>query len=124
MVVMKIGLYAGALAFVGVTWASWSVGYAPELALVRGLFGFMAMSAVGYVGAIVVVTAPRATASPAAAAAPEREREDAEPERAAAASPFEIDAADDPGGGGAEPIPFRPREEAPAAPAELERRAA
>ncbi len=47
MVVMKLGLYAAALTFLGVTWASWSVGYAPELALVRGLLGFMAMTTVG-----------------------------------------------------------------------------
>ena len=124
MIVMKIGLYAGSLAFVGVTWSSWSVGYAPELALVRGLLGFIAMTAVGYVGAIVVVTAP--LVAPAAAAAPEQEGESGSDE---AASPFEIGAADDPGGDGstresAEPIAFRPRAEAPAVPAELERQAA
>ena len=119
MVVMKFGLYAAALTFMGVTWVSWSVGYTPELALVRGLLAFMAMTAVGYVGAIVVVTAPRVAQT--AAAAPGGEQEDAAED---ALSALDSSADDGAGGGGVTPIPFRARAEPTAAPTEFERQAA
>ncbi len=70
-------------------------------------------------GAIVVVTAPRVAQS--AAAGSDREQQDERQDDEGPSSAFEIGAADDLSGGGAEPIPFRPGAETPA---DLERRAA
>lgn len=58
MAVLKLGLVLAGLAFAWVSWASWSAGYTPEIALLRGLLAFCAASVVGYVGALIVATAP------------------------------------------------------------------
>ena len=58
MLVMRLGLLIAAAGFVGATVASMQAGYPPEQALVRGLLSFMALSFVGYLGELVVVTAP------------------------------------------------------------------
>lgn len=58
MAVLQLGLILGGIAFAGVSWASWTAGYGPEVAVVRGLVAFMAASLVAYAGAVVVVTAP------------------------------------------------------------------
>lgn len=59
MGVLRLGLIVAAFAFVYVTWASWSAGYYPEIAMFRGLLAFMAVSFVGYLGELVVATTPQ-----------------------------------------------------------------
>ncbi len=58
MVILRVGLVVGALAFLYVAWASWSAGYPPEVASVRGIVAFIAVVIVGYVGELIVATAP------------------------------------------------------------------
>ncbi len=57
MPVFRFGLSLAALGFLYVSWASWSAGYWPEVALLRGLVAFMAVSLVAYAGELVVATA-------------------------------------------------------------------
>ncbi len=72
MPVLTLGLAAAGIAFLYVSWASWSAGYPPEVALLRGLVGFMATALVGYVGEFIVATAPPGAAEqPAAAEQPQ-----------------------------------------------------
>jgi hypothetical protein len=71
MAVMQLGLTAAAIAFLFVSWASWSAGYGPEIAVVRGLVSFMAVSLLAYVGELVVATAPPVQRQLADAAADE-----------------------------------------------------
>lgn len=72
MPMLTLGLTAAGLAFLYVSWASWSAGYPPEVALLRGLVGFMAAALVGYAGEFIVATAPpRAAEQPAAAEQPQ-----------------------------------------------------
>ena len=54
---LKLGLMLGGIAFLWVSWASWSAGYPPEIAAVRGLIGFMAICTVAYFAELVVSTA-------------------------------------------------------------------
>jgi hypothetical protein len=56
---MKLGLIAGALSTVLVSWLSLEAGFPPEAAILRGLVAFMAVTFVGYLGELVVATAPR-----------------------------------------------------------------
>lgn len=81
MVILRLGLIVGSLAFLYVGWASWSAGYPPEVASVRGVVAFMAVTIVAYFGELVVATAPeqhqpaasstdRSTPATAGAAAP------------------------------------------------------
>ena len=58
MEVLRIGLILGALAFLYVSWASWDAGYPPEVAALRGGVAFMAVTIVGYLGELVVASAP------------------------------------------------------------------
>ena len=68
MPLMMLGLAGAGVAFLYVSWASWSAGYPPEVALLRGLLGFMATALVGYAGEFILATAPsRAAGQPAAA---------------------------------------------------------
>lgn len=72
MPMLTLGLTAAGAAFLYVSWASWSAGYPPEVALLRGLVGFMATALVGYTGELIVATAPpRAAEQPAAAEQPQ-----------------------------------------------------
>ena len=48
---------------------SWNAGYGPEIAVLRGLLAFMAVSLIGYVGELIVATAPPARAAPQAGSA-------------------------------------------------------
>ncbi len=73
MAVMHLGLVVSALGFLYVGWASWSAGYTPEVAAVRALVAFMALSFVAYIGQLIVVTQP-----PKPAVAEEAAAEDAE----------------------------------------------
>ena len=57
MHVLQLGLVFAGAAFLYVGWASWDAGYGPEVAIVRGLVGFMAVSFVGYIGELIVATA-------------------------------------------------------------------
>ena len=67
MPVLTLGLVGAGLAFLYVSWASWSAGYPPEVALLRGFVGFMATALVGYTGELIVATATaRAADEPAA----------------------------------------------------------
>ena len=69
MLVLRIGLALGAAAFLGVALLSWHEGFAPDVALLRGLAGFVAIAVLGYAGELVVATAPLPTAASDAAAA-------------------------------------------------------
>ena len=72
MPVLTLGLAGAGIAFLYVSWASWSAGYPPEVALLRGLVGFMATALVGYAGEFIVATAPPSAAEqPAAAQQPQ-----------------------------------------------------
>ncbi len=58
MPVLQLGLAVAGVAFVYVSWASWAAGYGPDVAVLRGLIGFMAVSLVGYIGELIIATAP------------------------------------------------------------------
>jgi hypothetical protein len=58
MLVLRLGLTVAALGFVIASVASYRAGYPAEVALVRGLLSFMALSFVAYLGELVVVTSP------------------------------------------------------------------
>ena len=58
MHVFRTGLLLSFVVGVGVTWAAWSAGDLVEIALVRGLLGMIAVAFLGYVGELVVLTAP------------------------------------------------------------------
>lgn len=72
MLVFKLALLAGACACVAVAGASWNAGYPPEVALTRGVFAFVAMCVLGFLGQLTVsraegtgATFQRAPAPPA-----------------------------------------------------------
>ncbi len=72
MPVLQLGLACAGVAFLYVSWASWAAGYGPDVAVLRGLIGFMAVSLIGYVGELIIATAPPpAQQIPEQAAAPE-----------------------------------------------------
>ena len=58
MHVFRAGLFLSFVVGVGVTWAAWNAGDVVEIALVRGLLGMIAVAFLGYVGELVVLTAP------------------------------------------------------------------
>lgn len=58
MPVLSIGLVVGAVAGAVVAGGSLDAGFPVEVAIVRGVIGFMAVAVVGYLGELVVVTAP------------------------------------------------------------------
>lgn len=64
MAVLRLGLMIAAVGFVIATIGSARAGYPLEIALVRGLLSFMALSFVAYLGELVVVTSPLANAEP------------------------------------------------------------
>lgn len=59
MPVLSIGLVVGAVIGAFVAGGSLDAGFPVEVAIVRGVIGFMAVAVVGYLGELVVVTAPR-----------------------------------------------------------------
>ena len=69
MAVLRLGLTIAALGFLIATIGSVRAGYPLEIALVRGLLSFMALSFVAYLGELIVVTVP-----PVNAEAPRRDR--------------------------------------------------
>jgi len=66
MPILRIGLIVGSLGFLYVTWASNQAGYPIEVALVRGVLAFMALSFVAYLGELVLATSPPVAARPQA----------------------------------------------------------
>jgi len=58
MVIMRLGLTVAALGFLIATIGSMRAGYPAEMALVRGLLSFMALSFVAYLGELIVATSP------------------------------------------------------------------
>jgi hypothetical protein len=56
MPMLTLALFSGAGAFVYVAWGSWVGGYPPELALARGVVGFMGMSLLGFVAELTIAT--------------------------------------------------------------------
>jgi len=64
MIVLKLGLYLAVVGWGWVSWASWSAGYPPEVALLRGMVAFGAVSLLAYAGELIVATAPPARAKP------------------------------------------------------------
>lgn len=58
MLLLRLGLYAAAIGALYATWASSQAGYPLEVALLRGLLAFMAISAIAYIAELIVVTAP------------------------------------------------------------------
>ncbi len=58
MPVLQLGLTFAGVAFLYVSWASWAAGYGPDVAVLRGLIAFMAVSLVGYIGELIIATAP------------------------------------------------------------------
>lgn len=77
MAILQLGLVVGALCFLYVVWASWSAGYPPEVATLRGVVAFGAVAIVAYIGELIVATAP----------ADEQQAAQHAPERAGAAQP-------------------------------------
>ena len=71
MPMLTLALFSGAGAFVYVAWGSWVGGYPPELALLRGVGGFMAMSFLGFIAEMTIATVrPEAPAVPAVSREP------------------------------------------------------
>lgn len=68
MPMLTLALFSGAGAFLYVAWGSWVGGYPPELALARGVVGFMAVSLLGFVAEFTIATVrperPAQAASP------------------------------------------------------------
>lgn len=64
---MRLALMLGGIAALYVAGASWSAGYPPEMAVVRGVLSFMAVSFIGYLAELVVVTAPAVASDEAGA---------------------------------------------------------
>ncbi len=114
---MQLGLVCAGMAFLYLGWASWDAGYAPEVAIVRGFVGFMAVSLLGYVGELIVATAAPRSEPPQRASRAAGEPASSE---AAAATPVLIGR----GAGLAEETGGREREAPPPALPEQERRAA
>jgi hypothetical protein len=65
MLILRFGLTIAALGCLVATFESSRAGYPIEIAIVRGLLAFMALSFVAYLGELVIATAP-----PPKAAAP------------------------------------------------------
>ena len=84
---MRLGLIVGTIAFAYVTWASSRVGFPIEIALVRGMLGFMGISFVAYLAELVVATSPSESVAD--------EAEDAEDEDADASDDGDDEAEDD-----------------------------
>ncbi len=79
MLVFRIALLVGAFACVAVAGASWRAGYPPELALTRGVFAFVAMCVLGFLGQLTVARAvdgepvPPSAPNPPSASPPDPE---------------------------------------------------
>lgn len=58
MAVLQVGLVLAALAAIVVGAVSWQAGYTPEIAIVRGVVASCVVGVVGYVGELIVGTAP------------------------------------------------------------------
>jgi len=58
MLILRIALFIAAAAALLVAVASSLAGFPPEAAILRGVLAFMAVSFVGYIGELVVATAP------------------------------------------------------------------
>jgi len=58
MLVLRLGLSIAALAFLGSFVLGMRAGFPPELALVRAVLVFMAVSFISYVGELIIATAP------------------------------------------------------------------
>lgn len=72
MPMLKLALIAGACGCLGVSYASWVAGYPPELAVTRGVAGFMAFSLLGFIAELITVEGtPRTPVEPEHAAEPE-----------------------------------------------------
>lgn len=56
MPMLLLALLTGAMTFLYVSWASWVGGFPPEIALFRGVLGFMAISVLGFVAELTVAT--------------------------------------------------------------------
>ncbi len=57
MPMLKLALITGACASLYVSWASWSAGYPPEIAIARGVVGFTAISFLGFCAELVAARA-------------------------------------------------------------------
>ena len=58
MLVLRFGLTVAALMFLGAFVLGMRAGFPPELALVRAVVAFMAVSFIAYVGELIIATAP------------------------------------------------------------------
>ncbi len=58
MILLRMGLYLSVAMASMATWLSWQAGYPMEVAFVRGVVAFMAVSFVAYLAELVVITAP------------------------------------------------------------------
>lgn len=77
MPMLRAALYGAAAASLYVMYVSWHSGFAPEIAVVRGVIAFMVIAFIGYLAELVVSTVPPA--------ASESEHEHAQAARAGAA---------------------------------------
>lgn len=58
MIILRAGLYLAMAVACLATWLSWQAGYQLEVATVRGVVAFMAVSFIAYLAELVVMTAP------------------------------------------------------------------
>ncbi len=58
MPMLKLALIAGACGCVCVSYASWVAGFPPEVALTRGVAGFMAFSLLGFFAELLAAEKP------------------------------------------------------------------
>jgi hypothetical protein len=87
MPMLTLALFSGAGAFVYVAWGSWLGGYPPELALARGVVGFMAVALLGFVAEFTIATVrPEQPAQPRREPTPLRPLNDPATTEAAAAA--------------------------------------
>ncbi|MFN8638341.1 MAG: hypothetical protein U0360_02520 [Dehalococcoidia bacterium] len=58
MPMLKLALIAGACGCLCVSYASWVAGFPPEIALTRGVAGFMAFSLLGFFAELITADRP------------------------------------------------------------------
>lgn len=95
MVILRVGLYLAVIAGLYVAWASAHAGYPPEVAVTRGVIGFMAAAFVAYLAELVVMTAPPPSVDVTVGLPDEQHDDEVSPSRLPAARPDRSVSADE-----------------------------